>query len=93
MNHDAFDTLDALDQITTYRRLTARGPWSPGRPDPSPARCPGCDSPVRIDPAESAEPDRLVGLCPAPQCGEVVVYRVCERRLIVADRHKPAPRR
>src|SRR5262245_12179136 len=53
-----------------------RGPWHPGRPDPSPEHCPGCGSPVRIDPAGSAEPDWLVGTCTAPQCGEVVVYRV-----------------
>jgi hypothetical protein len=79
--------------VTLPHRHTDRGPWHPGRPDPEPVRCPGCGSPLGIDPAGSAEPDGLVGTCPARQCGEVVVYRVCERRLIVADRRKPAPRR
>ena len=82
--------LDALDaeRITTCRRLVARGPWSPGPPKSSPARCPGCGSPLRFDPAGSADPNWLVGTCPAVQCGEVVTYRVCEGRFIVAERRR-----
>jgi hypothetical protein len=76
--------------VTRLHHLVTPGPWKPGPPELSLAHCPGCDAPLRIDPAAPAEPDRLVGTCPAPQCGEVVVYRVCERRLIVADRRKPA---
>jgi hypothetical protein len=83
----------AVARVTRPHRHAARGPWHRGPPDPSPARCPGCGSPLRIDPAGSADSDWLVGTCPAQQCGEAVVYRVCERRLIVADRRKPAPRR
>jgi hypothetical protein len=79
--------------VILLHRHPDRGPWDPGRPDPSPVRCPGCGAPVRIDSAKSADPDWLVGTCPAPGCGEIVVYRVCERRLIVADRRKPAAHR
>jgi hypothetical protein len=43
---------------------------------------------VRIDPAGPDDPDRLVGACNAPRCGEVVAYRVCERRFIVAERRR-----
>jgi hypothetical protein len=79
--------------VTLPHRHADRGPWRPGQPDPSPASCPGCGSPLRIDPAESGDPDWLVGICLAPKCGEVVVYRVFEQRLIVAERRKPGPRR
>jgi hypothetical protein len=79
--------------IITPRHVIERGAWHPDPPDPSPARCPGCGSALRIDPEGSADPDWLVGTCRAPHCGEIVVYRVCEQRLIVADRRKPAARR
>ena len=84
--------LDAIALVTLPHRLANRGPWHPGQPEPSPTPCPGCGAPLRIAPAESADPDRLVGTCEAAQCGEVVTYRICERRLIVADRCKPVPR-
>ena len=87
MNHTA------VTPVTLLHHHANRGAWHPGRPDPAPTRCPGCGSPLRIDPEGSADPDWLVGTCPAPGCGEIVVYRVCEQRLIVADRRKPAPRR
>jgi hypothetical protein len=83
----------AVTRVTRPHHHPDRGPWDPGRLDPAPVHCPGCGALLRVDPAGSAEPDRLVGICPAPQCGEVVVYRVCERRLIVAERRKPAARR
>ena len=39
-------------------------------------------------PAGPDEPDRLLGVCKAPRCGEVVTYRVCEGRFIVAERRR-----
>jgi hypothetical protein len=83
----------AVTRVTLPHRHADRGPWDSGQLDPAPVHYPGCGALLRVNPAGSAEFDRLVGTCPATQCGEVVVYRVCERRLIVADRRKPAPRR
>jgi hypothetical protein len=79
--------LDAIALVTTPRRLAARAPWRPDSPDPSPARCPGCGTPLRLDPAGPDDPDRLIGTCPARQCREeAVIFRRLEGRLIVAGR-------
>jgi len=80
--------LDAITTDTLHRHLPARAPWRPAPPDPSPAHCPGCGAPLRMDPAGPADPDRLVAACKARQCGEVVTYRVCEGRFIVAERRR-----
>ena len=80
--------LDAIAADTLRRHLAARAPWRPDPPDPPPAPCPGCGAPLRIDTAGADDPDRLVGACKVPRCGEVVTFRVCEGRLIVAERRR-----
>jgi hypothetical protein len=80
--------LDAIDDDTLHRHLAGRDPWRPDPPEPSSANCPACGAPLRLVPAGPDDPDRLVGACKAPQCGEVVTYRVCEGRLIVAERRR-----
>jgi hypothetical protein len=80
--------LDAIAADTSHRHLAARTQWRPDPPDPAPVLCPGCGAPLSLDSARSDHPDRLVGACKAAQCGEVVAYRIFERRLIVAERHR-----
>jgi hypothetical protein len=80
--------LETIAHDTTARRLAARAPWHPDPPDPSPACCPGCGAPLRLDAAGPDEPDRFEGACKAPRCGEVVSYRLCEGRFIVAERRR-----
>jgi hypothetical protein len=80
--------LDAIDDGTLHRHLAARAPWRPDPPEPSSPDCPGYGAPLRIDPAGPDDPDRLVGICEAPWCGEVVTFRVCEGRFIVAARRR-----
>jgi hypothetical protein len=46
-------------------------------------RCPG-----PLDAAGPDDSDRLAGACEAPRCGEVVTFRACERRFIVAGRRR-----
>ena len=80
--------LDAVAADTLHRHLAARAPWRPDPPDPSAALCPGCGAPLSLDPSGLDDLDQFVGACKAPQCGEVVTYRVCEGRLIVAERRR-----
>ena len=80
--------LDAIALNTTPRRLAARAPWRPGQSGPDILDCPGCGRPLALAPAGPDDPDRLVGACEAPRCGEVVTYRVCEGRIIVAERRR-----
>jgi hypothetical protein len=80
--------LDAIDDNTLYRHLAGRAPWRPDPPEPSSANCPGCGAPLRLVPAGPDDPGRPVGTCQAPRCGEVVTYRICEGRLIVAARQR-----
>jgi hypothetical protein len=80
--------LNAIVHATVPHHIAGRAPWRPDRPDPSPASCPGCGASLRIVTTGSDEPDRFVGTCNAPQCGEVMTYRVCEGRFIVAERNR-----
>ena len=80
--------LDAIDDDTLHSHLAGRAPWRPDPPERSSANCPGCGAPLRLVPAGPDEPDRPVGACTAPRCGEVVSYRVCEGRFIVAERRR-----
>jgi hypothetical protein len=80
--------LAAVTADTLHRHLAARTPWRPDPPEPSSANCPGCGAPLRLVLAGPDDPDRLVGTCKAPRCGEVVTYRVCEGRFIVAERRR-----
>ena len=80
--------LDSIDHSALLLRLAGRASWRADPPDPSPALCPGCGAPLRIDPAGPDDPDRLVAACKARQCGEVVACRICERRFIVAGRRR-----
>jgi hypothetical protein len=77
-----------IADITLPRNHADRGPWRPLLPDPSPAHCPGCGAAFQIDTGGLDEPDRSIGICTAPQCGEVVTFRVCEGRLIIAERRR-----
>jgi hypothetical protein len=85
--------LDALASDTLSFRLAGRATWSPGPPEPWSANCPGCGAPLRLAPAGPTEPDRLAGICSAHQCGEAVIFRRLEGRLIIADRRRPDRRR
>ena len=80
--------LDAIAADTLHRHLPARAPWRPDPPDPAPAQCPGCGAPLSLDPPGLDDLDRFVGACKALQCGEVVIYRICEGRFIVAARRR-----
>jgi hypothetical protein len=80
--------LDAITADTLHRHLPARAPWRPDPPEPSPARCPGCGAALSLDPSGPDDLDRFVGACKALQCGEVVTYRICEGRFIVAARRR-----
>jgi hypothetical protein len=80
--------LDAIAADTLHRHLAARAPWCPDPRDPPAAGCPGCGAPLSLDAAGTDDRDRLVGACKAPRCGEVVTYRVCEGRFIVAARQR-----
>ena len=77
--------LDAITADRLHRHLAARAPWRPDPPDPAPADCPGCGAPLQLGPMGLTEPDRLLGVCKAPRCGEVVIFRRLEGRLIVAE--------
>jgi hypothetical protein len=81
--------LDAVPADTLARRLAARAPWRPGRPVPEAPGCPGCAGPLQMGPVGLTQPDRLLGACKAPWCGEVVTFRRLEGRLIVAERRRP----
>jgi hypothetical protein len=74
--------------ITPRRRAAARARGRPGRPDLAPARCPGCGAPLALNPAGTDNLDRFVAACKALQCVEVVTFRVCEGRFIVAERRR-----
>jgi hypothetical protein len=75
--------------ITTRpHRVAARGPRLAGRPELATPGCPGCGSPLEIGPVGYTEPERSVGVCAALQCGEVVIFRRLEGRLIVAERRR-----
>jgi hypothetical protein len=80
--------LDAITADTLHRHLPALALWWPDPPEPSPALCPGCWAPLSLDPRGPDDLDRFVGACRALQCGEVVTYRVCEGRFIVAQRQR-----
>jgi hypothetical protein len=80
--------LDAINAVTLPRRLAGREPWRPDPPEPSSASCPGCGAPLRLGPVGPTQPDRLLGICGALQCGEAVIFRRFEGRLIVADRRR-----
>jgi hypothetical protein len=80
--------LDTIAADTSHRHLAARAQWRPDPPDSSHERCPGCGAPLSLDLVGPDDPDRFVGACQAPQCGEVVAYRIFERRLIVAERRR-----
>jgi hypothetical protein len=75
-------------EITLPHRHPDRSEWSPGSPDLDIPDCPGCGGPLTLAPAAPGDPDRLIGACPAPRCGEVVTFRRQEGRLIVAERQR-----
>jgi hypothetical protein len=79
--------LDAITADTLHRHLPARAPWRPDPPDPA-AHCPGCGTPLALDPSGLDDLDRFVGACKALRCREVVTYRACEGRFIVAERRR-----
>jgi hypothetical protein len=85
--------LDAITAHALPRRLAGRAPWRPGPPESSSPNCPGCGAPLQLGPVGSTEPDRLMGVCSALQCGEAVLFRRVEGRLIVADRRRGDRRR
>jgi hypothetical protein len=74
--------------ITLPHRLPDRGPWLDCPPDPAPERCHRCGAPLQLRPVGPSEPDRLIGVCGALQCGEVVTFRRLEGRLIVVERRR-----
>ena len=75
-------------EITLPQCHPERSEWRPGSPDADIPDCPGCGGPLALAPAGPAGPDRLFGTCDSPRCGEVVTYRVCEGRYIVAERRR-----
>jgi hypothetical protein len=74
--------------VTLPHHHPARTDWRPGRTEPDSPGCPGCGSPMELGPAGPTEPHRFVGVCSALQCGEVVSFRMLERRLIVEQRRR-----
>jgi hypothetical protein len=81
--------LETIAVDTTARRLAARAPWRPDPPDPDAPDCPGCGAPLQLGPIGPTEPDRLLGACKASRCGEVVIFRRLDGRLIVVERRRP----
>jgi hypothetical protein len=67
------------------RRRAARAPARPCRPDPAPARCPRCGSPLKLGPFGQ---DRLIGACPGRRCGMVVILHTMEGRLVAVGRRR-----
>ena len=80
--------LDAITADTLHRHLAGRAPWRPDPLEPPSSNCPGCGAPLRIDTAGADDHDRPVAACNSPRCGEVVTYRACEGRFIVAQRRR-----
>ena len=85
--------VDAITAVTLPRRLAGRATWCPGPPEPSSASCPGCGAPLPLGPVGPTQSDRLLGICGALQCGEAVIFRRFEGRLIVAERRRADRRR
>ena len=81
--------LDAIAADTRHRLLAARTPWRPDPPDADAPGCPGCGAPLQLGPIGPTDPDRLLGVCKAPRCGEVVTFRRLEGRHIVVERRRP----
>jgi hypothetical protein len=77
-----------ISAVTLPHCHPSRSAWHPGRPEPDSSGCPGCGAPMELGPAGPTEPRRFVGVCAAFQCGEVVIFRMLERRLIVEQRHR-----
>ena len=85
--------LDDIAADALSRHLAGRAPWRPDPSERSSANCPGCGAPLQLGPAGVNEPDRLLGECKTSRCGEVVIFRRLEGRLIVADRRRADRRR
>jgi hypothetical protein len=75
----------AVIVLITLRRRAARAPGRPDRTDPAPVRCPGCGTPLQLGPIG---PDRLIGVCPARRCSEIVILRRLEGWLVVVGRRR-----
>jgi hypothetical protein len=84
---------DNTTSITLLHLHPDREPWRPGPPEPEAPACPGCGGPLEVGPVGPTEPDRLLGVCRALRCGEVVTFRRFEGRPIVADRRRIDRRR
>ena len=75
-------------EISLPHRHPERSEWRPGSPDADLPDCPGCGGPLAMAPAAPGEVEWAVATCKAPRCGEVVTFRACERRFIVAERRR-----